>query len=164
MSEPFLGEIRRVAFSFAPQGWALCDGQLLPISTNQALYSLLGTVYGGDGRVTFALPDLRGRAAIHRSNQLPTGLTGGEADHMLTSAEMPAHTHPVTSASASVSADPQGGYWAPTAQPSFGSASSGLMGPAAISAAGASVTHSNESPYLVVNHIIALAGIFPSRD
>lgn len=93
MAEPFLGEIRLFGFTFAPQGWAFCDGQLLPIVQNQALFSLLGTTYGGNGSTTFALPDLRGRVAIHRSDSFPIGLSGGEVTHTLTVAEMPTHTH-----------------------------------------------------------------------
>src|SRR6478672_2486240 len=95
MAEPFLSEIRIMSFSFAPKGWALCDGQILPINQNQALFSLLGTTYGGDGRVTFALPDLRGRTAVHTGDGLAFGERGGETAHTLTITEIPAHTHVV---------------------------------------------------------------------
>jgi microcystin-dependent protein len=165
MTEPYLGEIRRVAFSFAPRGWALCNGQLLPIATNQALFSLLGTLYGGDGRNTFALPDLRGRSPIHTSDPALRGTPGGEVTHTLTQAEMPAHTHQVQASSAAASTpSPQGAYWAELTQAGYGSGATGTMAGASISHSGGGQPHENRSPFLVVTHIIALTGAYPSRN
>ncbi|WP_217177053.1 phage tail protein [Streptomyces sp. AC495_CC817] len=165
MSEPFLGEIRRVAFPFAPRGWALCDGHILSISQNQALFALLGTTYGGDGRTTFALPDLRGRTPIGVGSGIDWGEVGGEAVHTLTTAEMPAHTHLVRAATgAADTASPAGAYWAAADQPAYGSGDGTAMSPAAIGTAGGNQAHENLSPYLAVTHIIALTGVFPSRD
>lgn len=165
MSEPYLGEIRRVAFDFAPRGWALCNGQMLAINQNQALFALLGTVYGGNGVTTFALPDLRGRAPIQPGQGIMQGMAAGAASVTLQAAHLPAHTHAVAAASdAADQTSPQDAYWAATAQPGYGGQATGTMSPAALSAAGGSQPHDNMSPYLAVNHIIALTGIFPSRD
>lgn len=165
MSEPFLGEIRRVAFPNAPTGWALCNGQLLSISANQALFALLGTTYGGDGVQTFGLPDLRGRGAIHPGNGIAQGTRGGEESHVLTSTELPAHTHTVRASKASgTQQSPAGGYWAQTDQAGYGTSAGGVTAPGAIASTGGGQAHENRSPYLVVNHIIALAGIFPSQN
>ncbi len=165
MSDPYIGEIRRVAFDFAPRGWALCNGQMLAVNQNQALFALLGTVYGGNGVTTFALPDLRGRAPIHPGQGIPQGLAAGAPSVTLTVAQLPAHTHQVVAASdAADQTSPQDAYWAATAQPGYGGQATGTMSTAALSAAGGSQPHDNMSPYLVVNHIIALTGIFPSRD
>ncbi|GAA1147384.1 tail fiber protein [Microbacterium natoriense] len=166
MSMQFLGEIRRVSFNFAPRGWALCDGQIMSIAQNQALFALLGTTYGGNGVTTFALPDLRGRAPIHPgSNGIELGEVGGEASHTLTAQEMPRHTHVAqASSSAAGTATPQGAYWAAPGEPAYGSDASGTMTASAVGAAGGNQAHENQSPYLVVNHIIALTGVFPSRN
>ncbi len=166
MSEPFIAEIRMVAFDFAPRGWALCNGQLLPINQNQALFSILGTTYGGNGQTTFALPDLRGRSPVHSGAQIVLGERSGEENHTLINAEMPAHTHPVKgdAASASVST-PTGNVWAASGNNPFSSsAPDTAMNPASVTAAGGSQPHSNLQPYLVVNFVIALQGIFPSRN
>ncbi len=162
MADPFLSEIRIVSFNFPPKGWALCDGQLLPINQNQALFSLLGTTYGGDGRVNFALPDFRGRVPIHVGSWHTLGERGGEQAHTLSTTELPEHSHNVTAASAAVN----------TGSPlnnTFGSLSGGYasrplaaMNPGAVSNVGGSQAHLNMQPYLVLNFVIALQGIFPS--
>ncbi|MBO9626540.1 MAG: phage tail protein [Microbacterium sp.] len=165
MSEQFLGEIRRVAFDFPPKGWALCNGQVLSIAQNQALFSLLGTTYGGNGTTTFALPDLRGRTAVHPGMGVTQGQSAGEAAHTLTVGELPLHTHGVRASSvAATVASPQGAYWAASDQPAYGDDLAGSMSTAAIATAGSAQPHENLSPYLVVNHIIALTGVFPSRN
>jgi microcystin-dependent protein len=169
MSSPYLSEIRAISFNFPPKGWAFCDGQLLPIAQNQALFSLLGTTYGGDGRTTFALPDLRSRVAIHFGNGFNQGDRGGEEVHTVQIAEMPAHNHPANcNGGAGVSADPTGKVWAVdssnlTAEYRPAPPNS-VMNGGAISATGGSQPHENRQPYLVLNYIIALNGIFPSRN
>jgi microcystin-dependent protein len=170
MSEPFLGQISAFSFNFPPKGWALCNGQLLPINQNQALFSLLGTTYGGDGRVNFALPNLQGRIPLH-FGQSPVGSpytlgqVGGEAAHTLISAELPAHTHvPVGSSSNATAASPAGAYSAVTAGGSYSASHTTTLAPQAVGNAGGSQSHDNRSPYLVLNFCIALAGIFPSRN
>ncbi len=164
MAEPFLGEIRLVAFSFAPQGWALCNGQLLPIMQNQALYALLGTAYGGDGQRTFALPDLRGRAPVHIGNGITWGEVNGEEAHTLTVAEMPAHAHTAVGGDAADATSPVNNYWATTPDNAYGNSPNGQMHPSAIQSTGGGQAHENMQPYLVLNFIIALQGIFPSRN
>ena len=166
MSEPFIAEIRMVAFTFAPRGWALCDGQLLPINQNQALFSILGTTYGGNGTTTFALPDLRGRSPVHPGSENSLGGLGGEENHTLFSTEMPGHTHQAAgdAASASVST-PTGNVWAASGNNPFSSsAPDTTMNPASVGVTGGSQPHANQQPYLVVNFVIALVGIFPSRN
>jgi microcystin-dependent protein len=174
MSEPFVGEIRMVAFNFAPRGWALCNGALLPIAQNTALFSLLGTTYGGDGRTTLALPDLQGRIPVHPGRG--PGLTarrlgeeGGEDAVALTEPELPAHTHTIqaTAAPGTVNS-PTNAIWA---EPRYGRATEQAyaagagktMSPAAVSTAGQSQPHNNLPPYTVVNFVIALVGLYPGR-
>jgi microcystin-dependent protein len=166
MTEPFIAEIRMVAFNFAPRGWALCDGQLLPIAQNQALFSLLGTTYGGNGQTTFALPDLRGRSPVHPGSELQLGQAGGEENHTLISSEMPAHTHPVKGDAAEASATtPAANVWAAsTSNPFSSSAPNTVLSAASVGTAGSSQPHPNLQPYTVVNFVIALTGIFPSRN
>ncbi|MFF5624758.1 tail fiber protein [Microbacterium sp. LWH10-1.2] len=166
MSLQFLGEIRRVSFNFAPKGWALCNGQLLSIQQNAALFSLLGTTYGGNGVTTFALPDLQGRSPIQPDLAgIPQGAVGGEAAHTLTISELPSHTHfAQASSGAADTANPQGKYWAAVSEPGYGTAASGAMTASAVGQTGGNQPHENQSPYLVVNHIIALTGVFPSRN
>lgn len=166
MSEPFLSEIRMMSFSFAPRGWALCNGQLLPINQNQALFSLLGTTYGGDGRTNFALPDLRGRTPIHVGNSHPLGQNGGEQAHTLSLAELPSHDHGVNaSTNNATAANPTGNVYARSAIQVYGPATN-LTGMNAGAAAltGGSQAHLNMQPYLTISFCIALQGIFPSRN
>ena len=166
MGTPFLGEIRLIAFNLAPQGWAFCNGQLLPINQNQALFSLFGTQFGGDGRVNFALPDLRGRVATHQGGGSTVGTRGGEEFHTLSKQEMPAHIHQQNATNAAGdSAPPNGKLLA--ASPSLiynapGNATS--LQPATLTNAGGSQAHENRQPFLVLNYIVALQGIFPSQS
>ena len=166
MAEPFLAEIRIVSFNFAPRGWAFCNGQLLPINQNQALFSLLGTTYGGDGRVNFALPELRGRTASHVSGAHPLGQRSGEESHTLSIAEMPQHTHFQAATSQSANqATPGGNVLASTASNIYGSPSGvGALNAGSITNTGGSQAHENMQPYLTLNFCIALQGIFPSPN
>lgn len=178
MSEPFLAEIRMVGFNFAPRGWAFCDGQILPINQNQSLYSLLGTTYGGDGRTSFALPDLRGRTPIHvgRSNGSADhrlGEKSGEETHTLNAAEMPQHTHAWRASSDPALAgndgfNPVGHVLAqtPATDPLYVTSTSPLdaMATGVVANAGGGQPHNNIQPYLVVDFCIALQGLFPSRN
>lgn len=155
-----------MSFNFAPRGWAQCNGQLLPINQNQGLFSLLGNTYGGDGRTTFALPNLQGRIPLHKGTGFVLGQTGGETTHVLTSNEIPPHTHQaVASSSTTGVVDTPAGNLLTTTAPNF------LYGPAAnlesmksatITNAGGSQAHENRQPFLVVNFCIALQGVFPS--
>lgn len=166
MSEPFLGEIRLCSFNFAPKGWALCNGQLLPINQNQALFSILGTTYGGDGRVNFALPDLRGRSPLHWGNGFVLGERGGEAAHTLTANEIPAHTHQVVADPGQpTQVVPAGHLWAAQSANGYtpSPTSPVAMSPQSVSAVGGSQPHANLAPYTVLNFAIALQGIFPSQ-
>lgn len=165
MATPYLSEIRIFSFNFPPKGWALCNGQLLPINQNQALFSLLGTTYGGNGTTNFALPNLQGMVPIHQGNGFALGQTGGEQNHTLIASEMPQHTHP---ASASSNVANQGvatnNFWANGNQPAYAVSPDGLMSSAAVSSVGGSQPHNNMPPYLVLTICIALQGIFPSRN
>jgi microcystin-dependent protein len=165
MSEPFLGEIKLFSFGFAPKGWALCNGQLLPINQNQALFSILGTTYGGDGRTTFALPNLQGRTPFHAGNGFTLGQNGGEQAHTLNINEMPGHTHPaVASANSANQASPVYYFWAVSqTYTSYASSVNETMAPQAVGVVGGQ-PHENLSPFLVLNFCIALQGIFPSRN
>jgi microcystin-dependent protein len=180
MSEPFLGEIRMFGGNFAPRGWAFCNGQLLPISSNTALFSLLGTTYGGDGRTTFALPDLRGRVPMHWGqgpglSSRSLGESSGSESVTLTSSQMPAHTHSAvatvnasarsdgSSPSGAVPAD-GGGNNIYSSAPDGSTTMNGGMVSTQIGAAGGSQPHANLQPFLCVSFIIALQGIFPSRN
>jgi microcystin-dependent protein len=167
MAEPFLSEIRIMSFNFAPKGWAQCNGQLLPINQNQALFSLLGTTYGGDGRVNFALPNLRGKVPIHEGSGHTLGETAGEYAHTLTQSEMPAHTHFVNASSTDGNSQtPTNALLAREVGNVYRPASAGLqaLNPAIISSVGGSQAHTNQQPYLVLNFCIALQGIFPSQN
>jgi microcystin-dependent protein len=166
MAEPFLAEIRLMSFSFAPKGWALCNGQLLPINQNQALFSLLGTTYGGDGRVTFALPDLRGRTPIHSGQAHTLGERAGEEAHTLTLAETPAHTHQVgaSSISAAGNDDPTNRVLGSVNNMFHAPATLTPMNPGTIANTGGSQAHGNMQPFLALNFCIALQGIFPSQN
>jgi microcystin-dependent protein len=165
MTTPFLGEIRLVSFAFAPKGWAFCAGQLLPINQEQALFALLGTFYGGDGVTTFGLPDLRGRAPMHIGSNFPIGAISGEESHTLQQAEMPNHLHVVTARPTASTSSPTNAMWAGSAQTAYSGATNLVaMSPAAIQNAGGSQPHDNMPPFLVLNYVIALSGIFPSRN
>ncbi|HSP15268.1 MAG TPA: tail fiber protein [Thermoanaerobaculia bacterium] len=167
MAEPFLSEIRMMSFIFAPKGWALCDGQLLPINLNQALFSLLGTTFGGDGRVNFGLPDLRGRTPIHVGNSHILGERGGEQAHTLSISEIPTHVH-VLSGTSNVgnAAIPAGNLLARTASQAYHGADNALaaLAPQAVSNVGGSQAHLNMQPFLTLSFCIALQGIFPSPN
>jgi microcystin-dependent protein len=167
MSEPYMGEIKIVSFNFAPKGWAVCNGQVLPISQNQALFSLLGTTFGGDGRVTFALPNLQGRAPVHMGNEVPLGQSAGEERHTLTIGEMPGHAHPAWGTSGGPAAgSPVGNVWATltATQNPYSQAANATMVANALQKAGGGQPHANMQPYLVLTFVIALQGIFPSRN
>ena len=168
MSDPFIGEIKMTSFSFAPRGWAFCSGQFLPIAQNTALFSLLGTMYGGDGITTFRLPDLRGRAPL-RTDGFNQGESAGSVSHPLSLGELPTHVHPLMVALDYIHAnDPAGrvlgsveagganSYHAPDG--------TAALHPSSLGSAGGSQPHNNLQPYLVANFIIALQGIFPSRQ
>ena len=167
MAEPFLSEIRIMSFGFPPKGWALCAGQLLPINQNQALFSLLGTDYGGDGRVTFGLPNLQGRASIHMGSGHARGERGGEQGHTLTIAEIPTHTHGLqaTTNAGTVLVPTNATVLATSANYEAYRAATNLvsMSPASVTNVGGSQAHLNMQPFLVLNFCIALQGIFPSQ-
>lgn len=166
MSEPFLAEVRIVGFNFAPRGWAFCDGQILPINQNQSLYSLLGTTYGGDGRTSFALPDLRGRTPIHVDGAHREGQKSGEETHTLAVNEMPQHTHQLKASSTNADSPIAANnvlarnlnetYVAP--------ANLDAMHSGSILNVGGGQAHDNMQPYLALNFCIALQGLFPSRN
>jgi len=168
MAEPFLSEIRIMSFGFAPRGWALCNGQLLPINQNQALFSLLGTTFGGDGRVNFALPDLRGRTPIHVGSGHTLGERGGAQAHTLSISEIPTHVHSLNaSTSASNTHIPVSnstGWGNSSPNQVYNSAGGNLvaMGPSVLSNLGGSQAHLNMQPFLTLSFSIALQGIFPS--
>jgi microcystin-dependent protein len=166
MAEPFLSEVRLMSFVFAPKGWALCNGQLLPINQNQALFSLLGTTFGGDGRVNFALPDLRGRTPIHVGSGHTLGERGGEQAHTLSIAELPTHTHVANATTAtSTTNNPTSGLMLSksTAADLYGGAANlTAMAPNAVGNVGGSQAHLNMQPFLTLSFCIALQGIFPS--
>ena len=165
MSEPFLAEVKMVGFNFAPRGWAFCNGQILPINQNQSLYSLLGTTYGGDGRTSFGLPELRGRTSIHDGNGHTRGQKSGQETHTLSVGEMPQHTHTFSGQTATVSTnDPANN--SPGGNPStpYRVDSDGLMGSDQLAKIGGGQGHDNMQPYLAVNFCIALQGLFPSRN
>ena len=165
MAQPYVGEIRMFAGNFAPAGWMFCEGQLLPISENETLFNLIGTTYGGDGQSTFALPDLRGRLPLHQGNGFVLAETGGAEEITLTVNQISAHSHPLLassnlgnaiSPSNNLTANSQG------AIPYIEDAPTANMNPGAIGAVGGSQPHTNFQPYLCIDFIISLFGIFPS--
>ncbi|HXT63332.1 MAG TPA: tail fiber protein [Pyrinomonadaceae bacterium] len=167
-----MSEIKIVAFNYAPRGWAMCNGQLLPIAQNQALFALLGTTYGGNGQTNFALPDLRGRIPLHFGDGFTLGEKAGEQAHTVSISELPGHTHFVTGSNRvpvvddpNSVADPTGAWFG---RSSFGAyhspASLTTMHPAILTNTGGSQPHNNMAPYLVLTFVIALTGIFPSQN
>lgn len=172
MGTPFLSEIRMFSFIFAPKGWALCNGQFLPINQNQALFSLLGTTYGGNGQTTFALPDLRGRTPFHMGSGFTEGQAAGSEAVTLNIQQLPTHTHSITGNTAVVGASnnstvatPTGNFWANSGKNVFATGQpNSAMSPATVTNIGGSQPHNNLSPFLVINFCIALLGAFPSRN
>lgn len=165
MAEPFLSEIRIMSFSFAPKGWALCNGQLLPINQNQALFSLLGTTFGGDGRVNFALPDLRARTPIHVGSGHTLGERGGEQAHTLAIAELPEHTHVAQASSTNGNAPLAPNNVLAAALNVYGAGQAlTSIHPSTVMPSGGSQAHLNMQPFLTLSFCIALQGIFPSPN
>ena len=172
MADPFLSEIRIFSFNYAPKGWALCNGQLLPINQNQALFSLLGTNYGGNGQTTFGLPNLRGRVPSHTGNGHTLGEQGGATASTLSISQMPEHLHTLSSNLAVVDANtnatlgtPAGNFWANDGKTHYSTdAPNAAMHPSAVASVGGSQPHTNMQPFLALNFCIALIGIFPSPN
>ncbi len=166
MSDPFIGEIRMFGGTFAPMDWAFCNGQLLSISQNDVLYALIGTTYGGDGITNFALPDLRGRAPMHRSNEYPIGQMAGAEKVTPAANQVAAHTHVVRANKATGSqSDPTNAIWAAPATARYSANSPSLaMKSSTVQTTGSNQSHENMMPFLVTNFIIALAGLFPVRE
>jgi microcystin-dependent protein len=172
VSQPFVGEIRMFGGNFAPLGWAFCDGQILPVSQNDALFSLIGTTYGGDGQSTFALPDLRGRIPVHQGtgpglSPYAVGQLGGAERVTLSLQQLPAHNHPVAAASvpAEATAEPGGSLPASASEPIYAPLGAFILSGGVVGVApGGSQPHQNLAPYLCVNFIISLYGIYPSRS
>ncbi|HEX3464449.1 MAG TPA: tail fiber protein [Candidatus Elarobacter sp.] len=170
MSTPFLSELRLISWNFPPKGWAFCNGQTLAINQNQALFALLGTTYGGNGQTTFGLPDLRGRVAMHQGSGHTMGERGGEEFHTIIQSEMPAHTHFVPSTSTAGNQTIPTGHVPANSQPTQiysknqSATTAVAMSPLMISSVGGSQPHENRQPFLVMNYIIALQGIFPSQN
>lgn len=167
MGDPYLCEIKIVAFDFAPKGWARCNGQLMPINQNQALFALLGTTYGGNGQTTFALPDLRGRTPIHMGEGHNLGESAGEQTHTVTIAELPTHLHAVMASSATGNAPtPAGNLLASPLNQTYRPADAAMvaMHSSSTGNAGGSQPHPNMQPFLALNFCIALLGVFPSKN
>src|SRR5882672_3084086 len=171
MGTPFMGEIKIISWNFSPKGWAYCNGQFLPINQNQALFSLLGTMYGGNGQTTFALPDLRGRTPFHMSGSFTEGQAGGSEFVTLNIQQLPTHTHSLTgnnavvgAANNSTVATPTGNFFANSGKNVFATGNpNAAMAPGTVTNVGGSQPHENRSPFLVLNFCIALVGAFPSR-
>lgn len=171
MADPFLAEIRVFSFNYAPKGWALCNGQLMSIQQNKALYSLLGTTFGGDGVATFALPDLQSRVPLNPAPSFPWGVPGGEAEHVLTVGEMPAHVHEANTTTGPASLRAPGGVWGveyadndpATPVNAYGTVPSAAMNAAALASTGSNQAHPNLQPYLVLNFCISTDGYYPPR-
>jgi microcystin-dependent protein len=166
MAQPYVGEIRMFAGNFAPAGWMFCEGQLLPISENETLFQLIGTTYGGDGESTFALPDLRGRIPLHQGNGFVLAETGGVEEVTLTVSQIPSHSHPLLGSTAAASAaTPDGNVYATTSGFDLyfpGVDAPSQLAPDSVGGTGGTHPHNNMQPYLVVDFIISLYGIFPS--
>jgi microcystin-dependent protein len=166
MSDPFIGEIRMFGGNFAPAGWAFCNGQLLSIAENDALFTLIGTTYGGDGQNTFALPDLRSRIPLHQGNGHVIGEMGGSEAVTLTVNQLPSHSHVPQASNAGASTSPGGNVWANSAALQFAPSNSSLqpMNPNVLGTAGGSQPHDNMLPFQAVSFIISLFGIYPSQS
>ncbi|MGH9311079.1 MAG: phage tail protein [Vicinamibacterales bacterium] len=165
MAEPFLSEIRIMSFGFPPKGWAFCNGQLMPINQNQALFALLGTTFGGDGRVNFALPNLQGRAPIHAGDGHTLGQAGGEQTHTLSLAEVPTHSHVFSASQANANAPaPANSLFGTSNNMYAGPTNLTAIHPQTITSTGGSQAHANMQPFLTLNFCIALQGIFPSPN
>lgn len=165
MSTPYLSEIKMVSFGFAPTGWALCNGQVMAINQNQALFALLGTTYGGDGIQTFALPNLQGRGPMHTGDGYVLGEQGGEVNHTLVLSELATHTHQAAGVSAVASSlSPSGAAWADSSADPYSASPNASLAQGSVSNQGGGQPHNNLPPYLVMNFIIALQGIFPSQN
>jgi microcystin-dependent protein len=165
MSDPYVGEIRTVAFNFAPVGWAMCDGQTLSINQNTALFSLLGTNYGGNGTTTFQLPDLRGRTLVHQSGSMFVGEVGGVESVPLTVNEIAAHVHGIVAQpAAGTVSSPAGSYFAGSADAQYAPSGSSITAAVLENSIGSGAAHNNLQPYLCINYVISLFGIFPSRN
>lgn len=166
MSSPFIGEIRMFAGNFAPVGWAFCNGALMPIAENDALFTLIGTTYGGDGQETFALPNLQSRIPVHVGPGFALGQAAGVESVTLTTSQIPAHSHvPQCFSTGGNQSKPDGGVWASSSPATYyaSAAPSATMDPAAISSTGGSQPHDNMVPFLAVNFILSLFGVFPSQ-
>jgi microcystin-dependent protein len=161
-----MGEIKIISWNFAPKGWAFCDGQFLPINQNQALFSILGTTFGGNGQTTFALPDFRGRLPIHQGQGFLIGQAGGEEFHTLSQQEMAAHNHIVSAANSNTGATniPINNIPCTTNIPPYNTTPNTTFNPLEVTNVGGSQPHENRQPFLVLNLIIALIGVFPSRN
>lgn len=168
MAQPFISQISLFGFNFAPRGWALCDGQLLPINQNQALFALLGTTYGGNGSTNFALPDLRGRTPMGAMGGSATTVLGGQLgveSVTLVATQLPTHTHAARAAGSAPSAgSPASNAWATGSPAAYSNSASTSMAPSALASVGGSQPHENRGPSQVLNYCIALQGIFPSRN
>jgi microcystin-dependent protein len=170
VAEPFLSEIRIMSFNFPPKGWAFCNGQFLPINQNQALFSLLGTTYGGNGQTTFALPNLQGRVPIHMGSGFTLGQVGGQVTHTVTMGEMPQHFHSLMASSqngnTSFPANPSGNVLSTSNTPFYRPPDGGFVSliPSMVSNVGGSQPHTNQQPFLALTFCIALQGIFPSQN
>jgi microcystin-dependent protein len=163
MAQPFIGEVKMVSFNFAPKGWALCNGQLLAINQNQALFSILGTTYGGNGQTTFALPNLQGSVPLHMGNGYTEGQVGGSQNVTLLGNQA-GHTHTVKATATATTNTAAGNFPAAATSNIYGAPADTTMNAGAVSTVGSSQPHSNLQPYLVVNFVIALQGVFPSRN
>lgn len=167
MAQPYVGEIRMFAGNFAPAGWMFCEGQLLPISENETLFNLIGTTYGGDGQSTFGLPDLRGRIPIHQGNGFVLAESGGAEEITLTVNQIPAHSHPMLASTADGNLIPSGGNVTANSlniTPYINQSTDGNMNAGAVTLVGGSQPHTNFQPYLCVDFIISLFGLFPSQS
>ena len=164
MAEAFIGEIQMFGFDFAPRGWALCAGQVLPIQQNQALFALLGTIYGGNGVTTFGLPDMRSRVPMHQGNANPQGTRAGEENHSLQINEMPAHnhTHNASNVATGATVIPAGNAFGTSGASIYATQNNGTT--ISIGSSGGNQPHNNIQPYVTVNFCIAITGIFPSRN